>query len=347
MSTITSGESGSAATLKSVASLAGVSTATVARVLRGSDRVLPETRDRVQAAIEQSNYLPNAIASGLRRQRTDTIGHILHDRGDNPYFSEVAVGLQDEAAQHSVISLAFNARHDVERERIGVEAFLSRRVDAIVFTDALLEENVALALRGGARVVQVGRPAIESLPTVRADDFGGAQEATELLLELGHRRIAYVGIGATRPGDAGDMRLAGYRKAIENSGATASEFTSRPHSRLAFADEGRILTEVALSSDDRPTALFVAADPMAAGALQAAYAWGLRVPDDLSVIGFDDTYAAHLAPSLSTVAVPMRALGRVAFDYAVRENAPPGLTILPTQLTLRSSTAALRTSSAI
>src|SRR5712692_6835412 len=133
------------ATIKSVAARAGVSTATVSRVLHNNGYVAPETRKRVEAALRESGYRLDAVAQALRRQRTITLGLILHGILPNPFFAEVAMGVEHAAVANGFNVLIFNARGEVEREREGVETLLTRRVDGIIFTTALSRTNVELA----------------------------------------------------------------------------------------------------------------------------------------------------------------------------------------------------------
>ncbi len=307
-------------TLRSVAALAGVSTATVVRVLRGSPRVAEPTRARVEQAVEATGYRINAVASGLRRQRTETIGQVLHDQGDNPFFSEIALGLQEAAARSGMDVFVVNAQHDVDRERAAVEAFLRRRVDAIVLTTPKDAATVEVAVRAGVRVVQIEQPTPVVTPTVTVDNASGARLAVEHLAGLGHRRIAYLGLVPHPDASAGAQRLRGYREAVRGLGLPGLETLCLPGDRRPFHDQGADLAARALAAHPGATALFVAADPLAAGVLQHLDRVGLRVPRDVSVLGFDDTLAAHLTPPLSTMAVPMRALGAAAFACATDED---------------------------
>ena len=150
------------ATIKSVAARAGVSTATVSRVLHSNGYVAPETRKRVEAALRESGYRLDAVAQALRRQRTITLGLILHGILPNPFFAEVAMGVEHAAVDHGFNVLIFNTDGDAEREREGVESLLMRRVDGVIFTTALRAENVQLALDAGIPAVEVERRLCES-----------------------------------------------------------------------------------------------------------------------------------------------------------------------------------------
>jgi hypothetical protein len=180
-----------AVTLKDVAARAGVSTATVARVIHENGYVSAQARDRVFVAIRESGYRLNVVAQGLRRQRTLTLGHMLHGILPNPFFAEVAMGVEHAAAEHGYNVLIFNARDDADRERAGVETLLARRVDGVIFTTALRAENVRLVLEAGVPAVEVEKPLCDEAASVVVDNYGGVYEAINHLLELGHREIGY------------------------------------------------------------------------------------------------------------------------------------------------------------
>src|SRR5437588_5651231 len=181
------------ATIKSVAARAGVSTATVSRVLHSNGYVAPETRKRVEAALRESGYRLDAVAQALRRQRTITLGLILHGILPNPFFAEVAMGVEHAAVDHGFNVLIFNTDGDAEREREGVESLLMRRVDGVIFTTALRAEHGQLALDAGIPAVEVERRLCESAGAVVVDNYVGARDAMKHLLDLGHERIGYVG----------------------------------------------------------------------------------------------------------------------------------------------------------
>jgi DNA-binding LacI/PurR family transcriptional regulator len=335
-----------AATLQSVAKLAGVSTATVARVIHGGGPVSEATRCRVVEAIDRTGYRVNMVASGLRRQRTGTIGHILTAVTANPFFVEVSVGLQEAAARAGFEVMLFNAQGDPARERAGVDVFLGRRVEAIVFTTPLAEENVRLAAGAGVRVVQVERPWAISTPSVVVDNRVGARAATDHLIELGHRRIAFwgpdpPGAHSTRGGAVEADRIAGYRDALGTAGLSPIVWappTGEPDAaRSALAAQLR----QHLADPAPPTAIVAGSDLFAADVLRAAHPLWLRVPDDLSLVGFDDTYAAHLAPALTTVALPMHEMGEAAVR-CIDSSDPEHQERLATTLRIRDSTAAPR-----
>jgi len=301
--------------------LAGVSTATVSRVMHRNGYVSEDARARVEAALRETGYRLNAVAQGLRQQRTTTLGHIVQGLLPNPFYAEVAMGVEHGADERGFTVLLFNARGDADRERQGVETLLGRRVDGIVFTTALERDNVRLAHQAGTPVVEVEKPLFPSAGSVIADEYAGALEAMGHLLELGHRKIAFLGEPQQplpgRDGEAKRSRFDAYRDALASVGESVDPsrvVVGTYWQQPGYADlrPGFDYTERLLAQAPDITAIFAASDVLAAGALQDLYARANRVPEDVSVVGFDDTLARHLAPALTTVQMPMFEMGRRA-----------------------------------
>jgi DNA-binding LacI/PurR family transcriptional regulator len=311
-------------TLREVARRAGVSTATVARVLQGGTRVAPETAARVNHVLTDSGYRVNAVAQGLSRGTTRTIGHLLHVAGVNPFYSWVALGLQRRAAEYGYEVILYNSHADAASEAAGVDVFLSRRVDAIVFTTALDPKNVETAA-AAVPVVQVERPTPFPTATVTVDNGRGATEATRHLIELGHRDIVFMGAPAVHEdwpsrGAVEQQRINGYLRAMRSAGLPPRIKTHDRGGAQYTEELGRELARKVLAHEAIPTAIFAGSDLFAAGVLQALHEARLRVPDDISVVGFDDTDAAKLTPPLTTVALPMIDIGREALQLALLNN---------------------------
>lgn len=322
------------ATLKDVAKLTGLSTATIARVLHNKGYVAPQTRRVVEAALAESGYRVNAVAQGLRKQRTFVLGHVLKSIAPNPFYATVALGAQQEAADYGCGVIVFNTQSDADAEQHAVETLLRQRVDAILFTTVTDDANVRLAGAAGIPVVQVERIGTAKTHAVIVDDHHGAFQATEHLIALGHRRVAYIGVDPDSPLIDGARRLvtgeperrsvdrdrlAGYRDALSVQGLPIDDALIDLGDTYYSPARGRAVTRrlLALDAPQRPTAIFAGCDLLAAGVLQELYAQGLRAPEDLSVVGFDDTFAPNLAPALTTVAQPMLALGRLAARLAI------------------------------
>ena len=342
-------------TLKDVAERAGVSVSTVARVLHANGYVAAPTRELVEAALADCGYQINTVAQRLRTQRSAEIGHILDSISPNPFFAGVALGSERAAAEHGCTVLFHNTHGDADQERTGVEAFLQRRVAAILFTTVTDERNVALAVTAGVPVVQVERVSDAPTHAVTVDNYRGAFDATAHLLRLGHRRIACLGVDPDLRSDAltpphrrvvERERLSGFHDALRSFGLAGDDaaLTLLPSYYDLPAARATASHWLHMPHEIRPTAIFATCDIMAAGILQEAHRCHLRVPEQLSVVGFDDTYASHLTPPLTTVRQPMDELGRAAVRLALLPAAngahdEPRRERLTTQLIVRESTA--------
>ncbi|MBZ0287627.1 MAG: substrate-binding domain-containing protein, partial [Anaerolineae bacterium] len=301
-----------------------------------------------------TGYQLNVIAQSLRQQHTNTIAHILESAAPNPFFIHVSLGAKAMAHEHLYHMLEYNVQHDPLIEQKAVETFISRRVDAILFTTPLNADNVLLAQTSGIPVVQVEKPCIAGTDAVLVDNYSGVRAAIDHLLALGHRRIAFSGVD---PANRRDMagysdreRFGGYADALADYGldlvpewvAFGESYSSEDTISVGCGWDSahRLLT-----LDNPPTDIFAAGDNIAAGVMQAIHAHGLRVPDDISVIGFDDTYSPYLAPPLTTVRMPMHDMGREAIRMVLQrisqgDALPPQTRTLKTELLVRQSTAA-------
>lgn len=318
--------SGGPSTMKDVAREAGVSTATIARVIHNSGYVSGETRRLVESAILATGYQLNAVAQGLRTRRTFVLGHLLHAISPNPFFANIALGVEEEATSYGCGVLTANTQEDLQLERLAVETLIRRRVDAILFTTVRDEATIRMAIDARIPVVQVERMRLLDMPAVTVDNKRGAFDAVEHLIGLGHRRIAYIGEPPDRPkryvGDGSlrmveRERLSGYRDALQRNGLAIDDSIVDLGGTYLDLDYARGATRRLLRLLPRPTAIFAACDLIAAGVLQELYANRFRVPDDMSVVGFDDTLAARLTPALTTVSQPMVDIGRLAASMAI------------------------------
>lgn len=335
-------------TMKDVAETASVSTATVGRVLHGRGYVSDEARERVQEAIQKTGFRLNMVAQSLRRNRSMTIGHLLTSLVPNPFFAGIEMGVEQEAIRFGYNVLLWNVLSDPAREREGVETFIRRQIDAIIFTTPVDPKNVELAKQAGVPVIQVERPYREDTHLVLVDNLTGSAAAAEHLIDLGHRNIAYIGkkfMSKATLREAVDLqRQAGWYETLRKHGTVP-----RPEwyagADLYSIEEGFQATQAFLSLQPAITAIMTACDILAAGALQAIYQRGLRVPEDISVIGFDDTYAPFLTPPLTTVRQPVYEIGCEAARLAIELAQEPvtsqhNLQVrkLETSLIVRSST---------
>lgn len=345
-------------TLEKVARRAGVSTATVARVIQAKGYVALETRARVENVLRETGYRPNAMARGLRQQRSYTLGHMLVEITCNPFYAHVAKSVESAAIAVGYKTLSYNHNHDAEIERIGVDRLIDRRIDAMILTYAVEADNVERLKTAGIPVVQIERERTLGTHSVLVDSAAGTTEAVAHLIALGHRRIAFVGGDPAlyphpgiRPRGVEEERLESYVAALRAGGISPDPDLIRLGLYFSFADggagtEGYLHTRALLDLANRPTAILAGCDVLAVGVLQALYEARLRVPDDISVIGFDDTIAMRLAPPLTSVAQPMAKLGAEAVRLAVAaigdpETEPTTVT-LPTRLVIRQSTGSPR-----
>jgi LacI family transcriptional regulator len=309
-----------AATLTDVGREAGVSAMAASAVLNGaqtSTRISEETRARVVAAAKKLRYRPNATARGLADQRMNTLGVVATLLGDEPnlYFLEVFNGVIQGAAAHGQTTTVFTiADWEIAEQRI--PDFCDGRIDGLIMLAPMLGGEAVDWLPEHTPMVSVhGNSEIAGVPNLQSDDEGGAYRAVRRMLELGHRRILHVGgpVGAR----GADRRLLGYQRAYAEAGLKPPrDFVIRS----GFSVEGgRDALEAWLqrhAGKPLPEAVFAANDAVALGCLDRLLARGLRVPADISLVGFDNTVLARTA-RLSTVAQPLGQLGRNAVDVLI------------------------------
>jgi LacI family transcriptional regulator len=335
------------ASITEVARMAGVSIATASRVVSSADYpVSPATRERVLEAARTLDYVPNALARGLLKSQMPVVGVIVHDITD-PYFAEVVRGVEDAASPAGYLVITCSSERDPERERSYVRLLRSMRAAAVIFAgsglddpdlNAELARHLAAMREQGAAVVHLSPHALGE-PEVRVDNTAGIAEMIGALAALGHRRVAF--LAGPRPLYVAQERLEGYKRGLREAGL---EFDPRLVVRTGFDREGGVLgIDTLLAGDAAFTAVSCANDLLALGVLERLAALGIAVPGDVSVAGFDDiSVAAMTAPSLSTVRLPLRQMGRRGWEQAGRILAgePAGHDLLPTELVLRASTGA-------
>ena len=303
--------------MREVAALAQVSIGTVSNVLNNPDRVLPATRERVEGAIAELGWIPNKQAQHLRAGRSRTVGVALMDVA-NPFFADILRGASAklEAADYSV--LIGDSDQNLERQARTLHGFLEQRVRGVILGPiGATPPEVAELTAAGIPTVLFDRFAKDAeCCSVGVDDVAGGRIAVEHLTERGHRRIAFAG-GPSTLVQVRD-RMEGALQAAEAAGATLITI-SVPI--LEFAGGRRAADEIALMPlEERPTAVFCANDLVAIGLLQGLIAVGLRVPDDIAIVGYDDIeFAAAAAVPLSSVAQPRRDLGTTAARLLVAE----------------------------
>lgn len=328
--------------MERVARLANVSIATVSRVLNNPERVAPATRERVHAAMRQLGYSYNAIASGLSRRRTMTLGLIVPAL-TNPIFAESTRGVQQTAALQGYALLIGATDYDADEETRLVQIFRQHRVDGLIVTSSHPESPALLAAQeSGTPVVLTYSSRLRtSLPCVGVDNFAAAAGAVGHLLQLGHRRIAMLA-GTFSQSDRSYARYQGYCAALTAYGLPADPDLLV---EVPYTVEGGIAgARALLGRAEPPTAIFCSNDILAFGAIRAALDQGLRVPQDLSIVGFDDSPMAVITnPRLTTVSQPALMMGVKACELLcslIKGETPATTTIiLPTELRIRETTA--------
>lgn len=328
---------------------AGVSVATVSYVLNNGPRgVSDEKRRRVVHAVQELGYRPNAIARSLRARRTRILGLVLPDSA-NPYFARLSHAIEAAAEARGYQVVVSNAAEHPAREAAQIEALLRLQVDGLLWIPADLQDSQRQARLPPIPTVQVDRALQQhngpmACDVIGSDNVSGGHLATEHLLKLGHRRLACLA-GPADHLHARD-RLHGFRGALAAAGLTVPEDLIA-HGRFDYASGATIAGAwCALPATRRPTAIVCGNDAMAIGALSALAHAGLRVPDDLSVTGYDDVpQAAYTVPPLSTVAQPLDQIAATAVERLLaRAEAPsaappPEARILPVRFVARESTA--------
>jgi DNA-binding LacI/PurR family transcriptional regulator len=294
-------------TIVDVAQRAGVSKSLVSLVMRGSPQVREEKRLAVERAVEQLGYRPNAMARSLVRNRTNVLGVMLSDL-HNPFFADIVDGIDAEASSARYRALINTGSRVPEREWEAIETLLQLRTDGLILASSVLPSAKILKAGAAVPVALIARPSRwPSVDSVTNDDRAGGRLAVDHLVSLGHRRIVHVdggrGAGAT-------ARRQGYLDAMRHHGLAAQARVVRGD---YTEDGGAAGVDGLLANGRRPSAVFVANDLAAIGALHALERHGLEVPGDVSVVGYDNTSLAALGHiDLTTINQPRREIGATA-----------------------------------
>lgn len=303
------------ATIKDVAREARVSVATVSRVINDSGPVSAETRRRILEVAARLRYVPHGAARSLITSKTSTIGVLLPDLYGE-FFSEVIRGM-DQAAQRGGYHLLVSGSHDAKDEIEAALRAMRGRVDGLIAMSPHLDAPALVANVPAPLPVVLLNCAVRGngYDALTIENQHGAYDMARHLLDLGHQRIAMI-CGAAGNYDAAE-RLEGYRKALREAGIEPRPEWELPGDFTEAAGFGAIATLLALA--ERPTAVFAANDAMAIGALSALHETGVRVPEDMAVVGFDDIpLARYMSPPLSSVHVPIAGLGTRAVETLLR-----------------------------
>ena len=301
--------------IQKIARLAGVSVATVSRVLNHSESVKPKNRERVLEAIKESNYQPNLLARQLRTARSSMILVLVSNIG-NPFCAEVVKGIEAEAEKKGYRILLCNSGSNIERSRSGLSLLSGKIVDGIITMDAFSKLPELSALIGNAPWVQCAEYADSGdVSCVGINDVDAAQNVIERLAERGSQRIALINHDLSYK--YARLRERGYKTGlhVQQLEYSAVEYASE----LSFS-AGKSAMEKLLNASVRPDAVFAVSDTLAAGAMLAISQAGLSIPEDIAVVGFDGTSLAEMvSPPLSTIEQPSQEIGRKAVGLLLKK----------------------------
>ncbi len=334
-----------------VAERAGVSVASASRVMSRSSYPVSEiTRQKVLLAAAELNYEPNSLARSLKSQRSRLIGVIVGDNAD-PYFARVARGVEDVANERGYLTIICNTDRNPTKELKYLQTLQDYRADGVLFaggglSDIGYQEQVQAIvqkiIRRGAAVVTLAQHTLQT-PSVQADNFGGARAITSRLIQLGHRRIAFVAGPSNLT--VATIRMQGYMVALTEASLSVDPnlLISGDFSQASGKEAARILMR--LSPAQRPSAVFAANDEMAIGLIIGLRLQGGRVPEDISVCGFGDVPMAEaIVPPLTTVHIPLYDLGRagaLTLLDILKHKPVPECKVLETTVVERNSTSPL------
>ncbi len=335
-------------TIRDVAREAGASVSTVSAALNSTDYVSKEMHRRIQKAIARLHYRPNDLARSLRMRRSHTLAVVVPDLSNN-FFTDVLRGMEDAAASHGYTLLIGDSREKWGEEKKYLDAFSRRRVEGVARIPAMDEPGgQATPLLGDIPVVYLDRRPSSGdscLAFVGVDNIQAAFDATKYLQSLGHRRIAVI-TGPRTTRSATD-RAEGYRLAMRSMRLPVREELVQ-YASFDMMSGTRAASQM-LTWPERPTAIFCTNNTLTIGALEAIHDLGLHCPEEISLLGFDDTYWASLVrPKLTMVRQPSREIGitaaRILIDHISGHSSPAKEILLSTQLVIRESCVAPGTS---
>ncbi len=328
-------------TLEMVAAAAGVSPSTVSRILNGTAVVSDDKRTAVDEAIARLKFVPNPVARGLAGGRTLSIG-VVTQAIDSPFYGGALRGIEDQLDSAGYSALFVSGHWNARQEARCIDTLRARRVDGVIVLTGRLSDAALSDVAESMPVVVTGRRFMAPrLYALDFDNFEGARLATHHLLLLGHRRIAFISGDARHPDSRARQR--GYRAALEAAGQAYDSALVMPGNYTE--DSGRMAVERLIDSRERFSAIFAANDQMAYGARLALHHRKLRVPEDVSLVGFDDLASSvYTIPALTTVHHPIYELGQLAATAMLQLLAgeTPQLSTPAPRLIARESTAALR-----
>lgn len=326
-------------TIYDVAREANVSMATVSRVVNGNQNVKPATRKKVLEVIERLDYRPNAVARGLASKRTTTVGVIIPDISNNLY-AELARGIEDIATMYRYNIILANSDQNEDKELTLLDTMLSKQVDGIVMMSDKVTKNIQDSMdHAPVPIVLAGSvDELKEVPSVNIDYFQAAYEALKVLIDNGHKRIAFV--SGPMSYTITQYKLAAYKKALEDAGLVVDE--SLIVSEEGTYDSGIAAYEETSQFEDAPTAYFAGSDELAIGIIHGVQDAGKQVPADIEVISFENSKLARMVrPQLSSVALPLYDIGAVAMRLLTKlmnkEQVEQQNVILPHRIEMRDS----------
>lgn len=330
-------------TIKEVAKEAGVSISTVSRVINGRDRVSKSTVLKVKSAIKKLQFHPDHVARTMINKKTQTVGLVVPQLS-NEYWALMSEVIQNQLWMKGYTTLICSTDNEVEKEHAYLKMYIERRVDGIIYCASSQhltgnQEQVEMLKRSGIPLVTLD-PNVTGVSCVVGDHLLGARSAVEHLIQLGHRRIAYIG------GPAVSIeREFGYRKTLMMHGLNANDALIRIVNGQSPADGYRALQEL-IASGQRFDAVFCGNDMLAFGAIKAMEEAKIRVPEDVAVVGYDDIHSASLfKPALTTVRQPISDIGKELIGLLFQsmetgEKLTPRKIVVPTELVVRESSGA-------
>lgn len=328
-------------TIYDVAREAGVSMATVSRVVNGNPNVKPATRKKVLETIERLGYRPNAVARGLASKKTTTVGVVIPDIS-NAFFAEVVRGIEDIASMYHYNIILSNSDKNVDKELSLINTLLEKQVDGLLFMGGeVTEEHLQIFKTAMVPIVLAATKDEQNMfPSVDIDHTQAAKDAVQAFIESGHQKIAMISGPLTDP-LTGYARYEGYKQALLEAGLSLNENYIRVGDYRY--ESGMEAMKYFLSLDEKPTAVFSVSDEMAVGAIHEIQDQGLKVPDDIEVRGFDNIpISSMVRPLLSTVAQPQYDIGAVAMRFLTKymnhEHISDQVVVLQHQLVNRKST---------
>lgn len=330
-------------TIYDIAKLAGVSTATVSKVFNGTGNISDKTKLRIMDISTEMNYRPSVLASALAGKKTYTLGLLIPDLA-NPFFAEIARNIEDRANELDFNLVICSTDNNTDKEIRYIHLLRQKKVDGIIIATGISKEVITKELIDqDIPIASIAREiSLLSGSAVIVDDFTGGYTATEHLVQLGHKKVAIIAENLSVMSSR--ERIRGYRYALEEAGIPCdenliliSDFTLEAGKAVA-----RKLFE-AYDASNRPTAIFACNDLLAIGVMQVAKENDIKIPEQLSIVGFDNTILASITdPQLTTIAQPIQAMGRQVVDIIINEiniaNTVKQRVVLSPELVVRGST---------